>query len=525
MIDEKEDGDVQTQIIIDQRYSIWEDFLEENPDINPTEKEAKWKDFVLECKEIANNKLQSDEEFFEIDYDGIRANYDKSHFEEQEIKNLSKQAIEEKRQSLKFDLISHLTSFSFLNELPLEIMSHSFLSLFLKHIPIRLNNKRIATKLHFVWLQDSGSGKGEAFRELGRIIEQYNKHYSAKYKAKFLDGSETVESFYNTFEHTKKGGYDLQKPVVGTFQEADALIIEECSYVFVEKRGQKQTKAEILLKALEDQPMLKRLASWNGKETTTAPNFVLFGSTRPIPDIQETIATSGLLQRTISCFRNIDAKTRQEMNLKNIYKKVKTDTSEEDYAGRRDHLCRRINELRQFTENNQNFSFEEIEDGFQLISKVINDMEVDLYNTITRLEHQKIAEAFISRFTDKILVLSIQNAILRESNKVSLTDVQSACDLMKKSYQQLCLWIEQSIDENRLLRRRRKMFTEYVRQWFILRPKYEKEEFIHLIAEVTKYSKDYARYLLDVFSTGNNSLLKIESGYVLVNKTGERKNG
>jgi len=517
--DKKEVSDNQIQSIINQRISIWEDA--EDPNWTPEEREKNWKIFYDECKEIAQQQAQQEEELFQIDYDQIKADYDKEYFKEEEIKEIAKQAVEEKKESLKFDFISHLTNFSFLNELPLELIFHSFFSIFLKHIPITINNKKILTKLHFTWSQDSGSGKGEAFRELGRIIDVFNKSFHYNYKVRFLDGSETAESFYNGFAFTKKG-YDLNQPVKGLFEDADALIVEECSYIFVEKRGQKQTKAEILLKALEDQPMYKKLASWNGKETITYPNFVLFSSTRPIPEVQETIATSGLLQRTISCFRNIDAKTRQGMNLKNIYNKVMQEVSDADRDKVRRKLCKELFELKFFAEQNPNFRFEDEEGAYQFLSKVVIDMENALYNTITRIEHQRIAEAFIARFVDKILVLAMQNALLRKDNKISLTDMQNACDLMKRTYQQLCLWIEQSIDENILLKKRRALFNKFVNDWFRQKPKYTKEEFVKLIVEQIRYSKSYAYYLIDIFSTGSNSLLRVEGDYIMKNVIGDK---
>lgn len=509
----KEVTEAQIQSIINQRYSIWED--NENPEWTEEERNKHWKIFYDECKEIAEKQLEyEDEEFFEINYEEVKATYDKEYFKEEEIKKIARQAIEEKKESLKFSLISHLTNFSYFNELPLEIIFHSFFSVFLKKYPIKLEGKKIFTKIHFTWSQDSGSGKGEAFRELNRIIQVFNELFFTNYRVKFLDGSETIESFYNSFEFTKKG-YDLNSPTIGTFQSADALIVEECSYILVEKRGQKQTKAEILLKALEDQPLLKRLSSWNGKETITYPNFVLFASTRPVPELQETLAVSGLLQRTISCFRNIDPYTRKNMNQKNIYNKICSGKTDEDYARQRENLCYEIFKLQNFVERNPNFVFEDAEGCYQLLSKVIVDMEDTLYNSISRQEHQKIAEAFIARYVDKILVLAVQNAILRESYKVSLTDIQNACDLMVKVYKQMCLWIEQSIDENKLLKNRRKLFKQFVDLWFRNKPKYTKEEFVSLIVDKTRYSKSYAYHLIDVFSVGETSLLEVKDGYVM----------
>jgi len=359
---------------------------------------------------------------------------------------------------------------------------------------------------------NSGSGKGEAMKEINRIIEMYNNIFQKDFKIKSMDGSETLESYYNTYKHTgggKKGNYDTDVLITGSFQEADIIEMEECSYVFVERRGQKQTKSESLLKALEDQPMLKRLSSWNGKETITIPNFVLISTTRPIPEIQETIATSGLLQRTIPVFRNIDPETRMKMNLKNISKKVRREYTEEDYQKNRELICNHFKRLVNFVEKNHNFTFEHEEDCYQLISQQYADMEKYLYNTLSRTEHQKIAEAFIARFIDKIIVLSIQNAALRETINISTTDIKNACELIQKIYIQLCLWIEQSIDENRLLKNRRMLFTRYCNNWFKVSNCYDKEEFIQLVMKVTQFSRNYALYLIDTNSQGEKALLKI----------------
>jgi len=507
----------QIKSIINLRYSEWEE--QEDSCFDDDEKNSLWQLFYNECKEIA--KQQLNEDIFEIDYEQIKENYNEKYFEQKEIKEITQQATEEKIKSLKFDFISHCSNFSYMNELAIEAIFHSVFSALLKHIPIIINNKKILTKLHINWQQDSGSGKGELLKEINRILELFNRLFEKEYKIKSMDGSETIESYYNRFKHTnnKQGMYDTNVQIIGTFQEADIIEMEECSYIFVEKRGQKQTKSEILLKALEDQSMLKTLASWNGKETITIPNFVLISTTRLIPEIQETIATSGLLQRTIPVFRNIDPETRMKMNLKNIYKRVKQEDTDDNYQKNRELICYQFRKLILFVEKHHNFIFENEEDCYQLLSQQYDIMEKYLYNTLTRTEHQKIAEAFIARFIDKIIVLAIQNAALRETEKVSTTDIKNACELIQKLYIGLCLWIEQSIDENRLLKSRRKVFINYCNKWFKLQLSYEKEEFVQLLMKATQFSRNYALYLIDSYSHGEKAILKIEDDKIYKNNT------
>ncbi len=376
-----------------------------------------------------------------------------------------------------------------------------------------------------VLTHNSRSGKGEAFAEKNNILQKYSALYKKGFSIKSMDGSETLESFYNSFEF-RNGKYDFNKPTIGSFEQADIIDMEECSYIFVEKRGQKQTKAECMLKALEDKPLLKQLASWNGRETLTTPNFIYFSSTRPIPEVQETIATSGLLQRTLPYFRNLTSEERKEMNAINIYNKIQGTKSDKEFGKEREKICKKFREVYEFTKKNPDFNFEDKEGCYQYLCNKINSMEEELYNNISRMEHKKIAEAFIAGFVDKIVILSLQNAILRKSNKVKLSDIENACYLVSdKIYKQLCLWIEQTIDENRLMKKRRHTFREQVKKWFRQKSSYTTKEFADLIVQMTKYSPSYAYHLIDTFSKGKGALLKHEDSIITLNIGGGEKNG
>lgn len=506
----------ETQKIAQERQDEWEQFLLDNPELEEAVKNEKWEDFLSECSEIAISKIEKTINPFMIDYEQIRINYDPAYFKPEEIFEIKKSAAEDIKKSLKYRFVSHCTNFSYSNELSLEIMFHGILSLITKDQNIYLEGRKIFGKIHFLWMQQSGSGKGEAFKEIARILNEYNAMVENPLKIVWLDGSETIESFYNSFA-TGKSGYDLNNPVKGLFETADLILIEECSYIFVEKRGQKQTKSEVFLKALEDQPLYKKLASWNGKSTITYPNFVMFSSSRVVPEVQEAIASSGLLQRQVPQFRNITAEVRLEMNKKNVQKKFFPVMDETGFQKERIMLADEFYRLHKEINLNNQFTFENKEECFALISQNNDKMQKELYNTITRQEHRMIAEAFISRFVDRILVFSIHNAIMRGSRKINVSDIQISCEIAERIFRNLYLWIEETIDENRFLKKRRQLFQKYIREWFKHKESYSLEEFAELVVTRTSYSRSYAYNLIEKFSVGKRSLLKKTNNRIYLN--------
>ena len=472
-----------------------------------------------EAKEMMKEELEREASgFYQIEYEKNFSKIITPISKKDELK-LKKDSIEAKKCSIKFDFIRHFTKFSYKNEDAIEILFHSFLSTMTKDIQFKLNNKKILQKLHFMWLQNSGSGKGECFKEYGKILNAYNKVTDKPLVVYWADGSETMQSYYNGYFHDGKK-YHFDKPTIGIFELADVILIEECSYIFVEKRGSGQTRSEIMLKALEDQSMSKRLASWGENETTTIPNFVLLASSRFVPETQETIISSGFLQRLIPYFRNVNSEIRTEMCNRVISYMFTSTNIEEDSIKTRIDLSKRFVNMRKWIKTHNEFTFKNEQKCINILSNKIKELNTKLINSVVVLEHKLILESFISRFTNKIMIIAIHNAILRQSTNINETDMQIAVDLFDNINAQLTLWVEQTINEKRFLKNRRYLFKKWLSNWFKIKPSYTLKELAILIEKQTMYSSNYSYDLIKSNSEGAKApLKKLDNREYVMNKT------
>jgi len=414
----------------------------------------------------------------------------------------------------KEDYIRYMTNYSYLNEIPLEILFYCALSASIKDIPITLQNKRLPAKIHFNWQQDSSTGKGTAFKEFINVLQEYGRQEGAMpLSIASPDGSESYESFYNCFPFLK-GKYDFNNPTRGLFERTDVMILEECSYLLVEKRGGKQTKAESFLKALDDQQMEKSLAGWGERRTVTTPNFILLSSTRLVPEMLQTIATSGLLQRMIPYYRNVSAIESEEMIRKDIVNTMSTAEREQQLIVKRKRIIQKLLEYRQWIKHNSRFEFENYEEAMRVFMANCIHLKRVCYKTLFRTEHVQVAESFLRRLTKKMFTLAMLHTAIRKTNKISTVDIQVAFGLLYKIFIQLLDWIEETIVERIDLKYKRKMLIKFVELLKKKTPVVPMDELIKSLVAYFEYSPRYCAGLIEKYSVGAKQFFKVDGNKV-----------
>ena len=453
-------------------------------------------------------------------YQDMLRTYDADAFNSGQMLKISRQAKSDIKEGIKFQLIRHCTNFSYYNETALEIMFHSLISAITKDINIKVCGGKFPFEkiLHLFWCQASGSGKGKAFKEVCKIIDKYNKVSEKPLVYEMLDGSESSESYLNTFNYTKGNRPDFESLRKGILEKNDIIFVEECSYILLERRGIRQTRAEYLLHALEGKTLTKELLSWNGHVAKTNSNFVWFASSRNIPEITTIIGESGLLARPISYFRELSGETRQKMTEMLVADKSKTP---EQFEDDRENIAARLNSMRSWLKKNNDFSFGSSSDRVEclnLVTKYIKEMNDYVKNKITNSLHREMIESFIGRYTDKLFTLAVHGAILRKSTEITLADINTAGILVLKVFDGICLYVEDKINDSTNVFWRKRSFEEDTKKLFMLKQEYEHGEFVEVLSRFSKYSQSYCYRLLQKNSESENSLLKIEDGKVMLRK-------
>ena len=456
--------------------------------------------FEEEIKEMEN---YADEENFQ---DIIPENYIETS--QDTLQKLKSKAREDISHGLKSEFLSYISNFSFGNSLASEIIFHSIFSAITKDLVISVNNKPILNVLHMLLQQDTGTGKGELFTETKNIIKYYNSIIAKPLIIYEADGSESTESYYNSFQHNGKK-FLLDKPTTGLFESTDIFLVEECSYIFVEKKGIRASRSEIYLKALEGKELYKALSSWQGKIRITQPNFVFLGSSRLVSEVQEAIVSSGLLQRMIPCFRNVGKTLRDEMNEQNADKLTLLSSNIDGLQTRKQEICKNLLELREWLEKNTIFAFVDEEKINNILKTYLKNWSDLVVRNTDKLVYQSIARGFIARFPKQIRAIAVHNAILRKNNLVSEADFLGACELFDNLLKKLGIWIEESISESKALYFRRKILNDLLKRMFKEKQSYRRNDFVKLVATELEYSEGYSNVLINRLKENGKITMKV----------------
>lgn len=445
---------------------------------------------------------------------------DQNYYSEEEKQEIKDQAEQQEKLSLKNQWMYLFNQKSYYNEIIGEIFFYIYVTLFIKHKKHYVGDKFITLLLHTIIFQNTGSGKDKAADFMVKLVKETNMYLELHpipglepIKIYELSGTETVESLINYFADSNKKThpYDFKKVIPGILESNDLILSRESSFLFLEKRGDKQTKSEIFLTAMEGRKIEKSLKGWQGRKTTTVMNACFIGLSRPFRNMEQSLLNTGFQQRGFNLCREIDSELRKNMTAKagvNAYKTMEEvilyNKEIKQFVARFCELIKRTN----FTK----IRHKNIAENNKYLTSRLFDFNKDIVDTVMRRTHRDILEGFVSRFKDLAVIISYLEAFLREKYEIDLIDCETAFQLIQSTYEYLKCWIENIIIEEKQEVNRRIRFLLAVRGIFNINNNQpiKKADFTKLISEKLKVSLTTAYSRVNEYLQGQKSLLVVD---------------
>lgn len=418
-----------------------------------------------------------------------------------------KEELSEQRVKKRFMMLFNQRSFK--NETVGEMLFYILISLFSKNIKLFNNaGARIRMNQHLFFIQNSRTGKDQAFKFVLELIDAYNKKATKSglnlvsyYK---LDGHETVESMIDHFV-VEKGKLNTSKINRGLLSRYDLLVSLEASVYLLERRGEKQTRSETLLQAMEGTEINKGLSGWGEHTTKTKSNCCLIAASRPIERMKDHIVNSGLQQRALNYMREISNEERKEM-VQAVSQSLFSD-SNINFTENFNLLVDELLKISAFCESAQIHIKQEklIQD---LTDKKSNEFFDYISDEIGKPEHRSILESFVANFNNKAFSIAVNNAIAHNRQDVRLVDFEIAYHILTKEFEQLVNWVEERIEEDQHITSRRNSLEKQVEK--LAKAPIKKSVLAQAIRRMLKCSAPTAYKKIDQMSKGKNSLLKFD---------------
>jgi len=380
--------------------------------------------------------------------------------------------------------------------------------------------------VHMFWSQDSTSGKSEGLnfvftlaKSISDVLYKLLKRDDDDEVFRILDTmwTETPETYINRFkEYINKKGQkvlDYETVIKGYFEECDLILSHECSFLFEEKRGDKQTISEMLLTMLEGKTMEKKLVSWNGNMTITTPNFVFLGATRPVERMSSAFMEKGLFQRTISYFRNISSAQRDSMDEQIIKGKVELNDKEieglaKDFADV--YQWRTQQKIKELTIEDYDFYLKSKRDTCSMVRR---SLERNLKDWKKRNTLQSFVIRYFSSLADSLFVLT---ALADKRTVIKKSDIIECLSLLKDIFLELVVFIEYNVPTSKammaLMKKTRRMLHSMAKTG----QSFTEKEMLRIISKKMSKTMSASQKILDEILA--DGLIKKHKGkyYIMV---------
>jgi len=325
-------------------------------------------------------------------------------------------------------------------------------------------------------------------------------------------GSETMETYLDSLEVDNKG--IVGNIIPGILSTCDLLILRECSFLFSGQGNEgRQSKREIFLQSMEGRPVIKSLIKWKGHTTETLCEACIVGGTRPIANMKEHMANTGLQQRALNYMRNVDLDMRKKMLSKVSEKSMTTSEElivlEDKYA----ELAKKLLAFREFYKKSD-FSFKDR----KALSKLINDRMLLMFERIEKdlsfhPEKKDIMHTFMGRFIGLVNVISVFNAAIRNEEVVAEIDVDRALSHIENNFNSIIDWVDETIASDKDEERKLDKWTATITKIFEKDTFVYRKELVDRLALIMHCSKPTVYRKLaqfkGMFEEGNNGILNL----------------
>jgi len=420
---------------------------------------------------------------------------------------------------------------SYCNETSGQAMFHVVLGQALNTFKIFLeDDSDIDWRLHFLLIQDSGSGKGRGMNMANKVfhhpnflkIEQFAKTKEPilrRFKTHKL-GRMNAASLINTFEIDPKKGNVIKDE--NGFEKIKLGILESNDFIFSEESRQILTSnseafeiQEILMTAMEtigsiNNVYTKQLTNYV-KECSTRCTASFALTTRPFGKIKQTLVESGLFQRLIFFPRKLTYENRIEMQKKSsfAFKSARTKTP---FKTEFDVMINEVNKVCKFVHNNNiDFNIEKIDDLLSFLHEKMMWFTNDVEYNVPLEDNRYILQSFVSRFKDNMVIMAFHSAAMRYSKVVERQDLQYAFEFFKIIFEAQKVWISLSVEEDKDVKNEDRAMKNEI-QMFLKKDLNGLITLPELIKHMSKeFNKDYVgmRYHITKFSRGSFPLIKI----------------
>lgn len=397
---------------------------------------------------------------------------------------------------------------SFFNEIACQCMFHSLLGQLLRDKKIKRSGGRyLDYRIHFFWIQDSRTGKGEAMSFVRYIGEQLTKKDGEMMRF-YKVGRRTDASFINSCVYDQRTRTYLPQMRQGVLELNDIVYWEEASKLLrpstygEELKDIMMTVMEPLGSSKNEYP--KSLDMWPMTTYTRSPSTII-ATTRPVSNIRPDLVYDGMMQRMLLYVRNVNDNVRRRMNEKVAITSFESDDLQKDVR----KLVEDFNDLREFAFNNIITLQPERKDKIiAFMKEKIMYFDEDIKDSIMMMENKEILRSFVGGFNDNMIKLIHHSAVMRKSKYVDMEDVEYAFNLLNGLYVGIKYWVELDVGVEM---NRRDLQRISILKGILMRNKRQmsRTKLVGIASKSLSLSENAVYQLIKRYSNGKHAIFKI----------------
>lgn len=413
---------------------------------------------------------------------------------------------------------------SYCNEIAGQALFHVCIGQALSNFRIYLeDDSAIDWRLHYLWIQDSGSGKGKAMNFVNRVFNhpKFMKIESGKRKYRTHKlGRMNAASLINTYNVDKNGLIikdlnGLESVKLGILESNDFIFSEE-GRTLLDNTKESMELQEIFMTATEtigssNNTYTKQLTYYVQPCTTICTaSFAI--TTRPFGKMKLMLVESGMIPRFMFFPRNLTFQDREEMNKRSSFA-FKTADSRSMFQKDFNELIEQMNRTIDFAHSHTvDFDIKNIDNLQTFLYEKMMWFTQDVENNIPSDTNRYIMQGFVSRYKESMVTMAFHSAVMRFNFKVEKVDLQYAFDFFKTLYEAQKLWVSLSVEEDKDVRfENQNMIKEMTRLLKNdMNHSIELPDLVKIMAKI--FNKDYGamRYHIMKFSKGNNPVIRLD---------------
>ena len=358
--------------------------------------------------------------------------------------------------TVKDDWMSLFNRICWENTTPGEILFHVFMGQLLKYITVYDGDgKMMRLKLDFFWVQNSSTGKGEAFDsffkpivdgiQYDEIIAETGQTLGRELVIAPFKGQSTLAGMLNRYKRDNKKGKYTNEVIIGPLQASDFWIWTEADDLLT-PNSYSSHLMNALLDLMEGKPYDANLEKYDLPIRTTATGS-LVASSRPAKNIEYFFIRSGLIHRCLVYMRDVEEDMFRAIVTRGGAKSYGTRVDNTTLEVDKEKLISKLNDIASYANQfiGRDYPVNNPDLLNALTSHKLNELMRDTRMDVKVKVYRDTLLEYISRMRNKSIILSYQNAIIRKA-PLDVEDVVNAFDMLSKCYVNLKYWLFENIN-------------------------------------------------------------------------------